>query len=57
LHWETSSIQELYLDGEGVVGHDTRRVCPKVSTTHTLEAIHRDGSREVQEVEIRVDEP
>jgi mannosyltransferase len=57
LHWETSNIRELYFDGQGVVGQGTREVCPETSTQYTLEVIHRDGTIEVQTVEILVDMP
>ena len=36
LHWAVEYASAVYLDGEGVVGHDTRQVCPESSRTYTL---------------------
>jgi hypothetical protein len=43
LRWDVDNVRALYLDGAGVVGHDTRRVCPTVTTTYTLKVIRQDG--------------
>ncbi|MFQ5944975.1 MAG: Ig-like domain-containing protein [Anaerolineae bacterium] len=46
LRWDVEFIQEVYLDGQGVVGHSIRDVCPNTTTNYTLRIVHRDGSTE-----------
>lgn len=36
LMWDVDYVSAVYLDGRGVVGHDSTRVCPGVTTTFTL---------------------
>lgn len=36
LHWDVEYATAVYLDGEGVGGHDTRQVCPASTTTYHL---------------------
>jgi len=36
LRWDVENVREVYLDGEGVTGHDDRIVCPKETRTYTL---------------------
>ncbi|MCS7352265.1 MAG: thrombospondin type 3 repeat-containing protein [Anaerolineae bacterium] len=43
LFWDAEHIAGVYLNGEGVVGHDRRIVCPSQTTTYTLRVIFRDG--------------
>ncbi len=46
LRWDVEFIREVYLDGQGVVGHSHRDVCPSTTTNYTLRIVHRDGSSE-----------
>jgi hypothetical protein len=57
LRWEVDNVRELYLDGEGVVGHDSRQVCPTAAAVYRLEAVLLDGRRSSAAVEIGVDAP
>ena len=36
LRWDVEYATAVYLNGEGVVGHDTRKVCPASTTTYHL---------------------
>jgi hypothetical protein len=38
LRWDVENVRDLFLDGLGVVGHDSRQVCPVSLTTYTLRA-------------------
>lgn len=55
LRWEVEHVQAVYLDGDGVVGHDARDVCPEETTTYTLHAVSPAGDIE-QSVTIHVPE-
>jgi hypothetical protein len=57
LHWNAENIAELYLDGGGVVGHDSREVCPDATTRYELKAVLQDGSERQESVEISVIPP
>ncbi len=39
LHWDVENAQEIYLDGQGVTGHEVRNVCPAAKTTYELRVI------------------
>ena len=54
IHWETANIQAVFFDGQGVVGVDSRQVCPCTPETHTLEVLLRDGSHDVRTLTINV---
>jgi hypothetical protein len=43
LRWGVDYAAAVYLDGEGVVGHDERQVCPPATTTYTLYATSGGG--------------
>jgi hypothetical protein len=43
LRWDVEYVQAVYLDGTGVTGHGTRRVCPAQTTTYTLRVVTADG--------------
>jgi len=57
LRWEVDNVREVYLDGEGVVGHDERQVCPSATTSYELKVVRLDGTEIVQTVEVRVNTP
>jgi hypothetical protein len=44
LRWAAQGVGALYLDGEGVIGHGKRLICPRQSTTYELAVILVDGS-------------
>ena len=43
--WDLENIQSVYFEGQPVVGHNTRRVCPTDTTTYTLLVQTQDGQR------------
>jgi hypothetical protein len=43
IRWGVDYAAAVYLDGEGVVGHDERQVCPPATTTYTLYATSGGG--------------
>jgi hypothetical protein len=45
LRWDVEGIREVYLNGNGVVGHSYQHVCPSGTTTYRLTVIERDGRR------------
>ena len=44
LRWATQGVGAVYLDGEGVIGHGKRLICPEQSTSFELEVILLDGT-------------
>jgi len=48
LHWDVEHVKEVYLDGQGVVGHSARKVCPKASHTYVLHVVLLEGTAERQ---------
>ncbi len=54
IHWETANIAGVYFDGQGVVGVDSRQVCPCSSETHTLDVLLRDGRHDIRTITINV---
>jgi hypothetical protein len=57
LRWAVENVREVYLDGEGVVGHGEREVCPTESTAYELEVIDADGASTLETIEIEVVSP
>lgn len=56
LYWDVGWVKAVYLDGEGVVGHGSREVCPVRSKTYTLRVIKMDDSVEALRITINVTE-
>jgi hypothetical protein len=48
LRWDAEDIREIYFEGQGTVGHDSRQVCPQNTTTYTLRAVTNNGNVERQ---------
>lgn len=46
LRWDVEHVKEVYLDGKGVVGHSSRKVCPKWTHTHVLHVVYHGGTAE-----------
>ncbi|MFN8499666.1 MAG: hypothetical protein U0641_17575 [Anaerolineae bacterium] len=44
LNWSTANIDSVFLNGEGVVGNGSRRVCPTETTTYELEVRLRNNA-------------
>lgn len=43
IRWGVDYAAAVYLDGEGVIDHDERQVCPPTTTTYTLSATSGGG--------------
>jgi hypothetical protein len=54
LHWETSGVQAVYLNDQGVVGVGSQQVCPNDSKTYKLKVVRTDNGIETKEIRIRV---
>jgi hypothetical protein len=54
LHWDIEEVDEVYLNGVGVTGNQTQRVCPDSTTTYTLRAV-TGGKSQNWTVTIRVE--
>ncbi len=54
LHWDIEQVREVYLDGQGVTGHNSKKVCPSATQTYTLKVIRQDGSQEERSMTIQV---
>jgi hypothetical protein len=46
LRWDVENVLAVYLDGEGVVGHDTRQICPQATTTYALHIVTHSGEED-----------
>ncbi|MBN1260629.1 MAG: hypothetical protein JXB35_08110, partial [Anaerolineae bacterium] len=46
LQWETSNIEAVYLDGQGVPGVSGQTFCPCSPETHVLRVVYRNGTSE-----------
>jgi hypothetical protein len=44
LRWDVEHAKEVYLDGQGVVGHSSRKVCPAATHTYLLRVLHAAGT-------------
>jgi hypothetical protein len=52
--WDVEGIKEVYFEGQGVTGHETRKVCPTTDTTYNLHVILLDNSAVDQYITIKV---
>ncbi len=43
LRWDVEYARAVYLDGDGVTGHDQRRMCPAQTTRYTLRVVTLAG--------------
>jgi hypothetical protein len=44
LRWDVEHAKEVYLNGNGVVGHSSKQVCPPATKTHVLHVLHSAGA-------------
>lgn len=54
IRWDVDNIKEVYFEGQPVVGHDFREVCPPQTTTYTLLIVLFDGSQQTYPITIQV---
>jgi len=48
LGWRVSGVTAIYLDNQGVIGEETRQVCPTADTTYTLRVVTESGEEQRQ---------
>lgn len=56
LHWDVEHATAVFLDGGGVVGHGTKKVCPTSTTTYVLH-VEAPGGNVDRSVTITVSKP
>lgn len=49
-------MKAVYLEGEGVPGHDMQQVCPSHTKTYTLRVVKMDDTVEVRHITITITE-
>jgi hypothetical protein len=54
LRWDVECANAVYLNGQGVTGHEARTVSPNSTTNYTLRSIKKDGSPDERTVTINV---
>jgi hypothetical protein len=54
VYWAVEGIREVYYQGVGVTGHESRVECPQQTTTYTLTVVALDGQQSVYTVTITV---
>lgn len=54
IRWDVDNIKEVYFEGQPVVGHDNRNVCPTATTTYTLLVVLFDNSQQTYQITINV---
>lgn len=54
LRWDVDNVTAVYLDGQGVGGHESRQVCPTATQTFNLTVSRQDGSQQQASVTIQV---
>jgi len=48
LRWDVEHVKAVYLDGQGVTGHESRQVCPAAATTYVLHVVYDGGTTDRQ---------
>ena len=56
LRWDIENVRAIFLDGQGVTGHETRQVCPPSTQTYTLRIVTNSGDQ-YRSVTVNVTEP
>lgn len=54
IRWDVDNIREVYFEGQPVIGHDSREVCPGKTTTYTLLVVLLDGTQQTYPITITV---
>ena len=54
LRWDVDNARAVFLDGQGVAGHESRQVCPAATQTYRLSVTRQDGGQEQASVTIQV---
>lgn len=54
LRWRVTNVKAVYLNNDGVMGEDTRRVCPTATTEYALRVINNDDTEEIRRLVVVV---
>ncbi|RPJ00113.1 MAG: hypothetical protein EHM39_05365, partial [Chloroflexi bacterium] len=54
VNWRVENINQVFYQGEGVVGQGSRQECPTATTTYTLSVLLNDGTTQTRTVTITV---
>jgi hypothetical protein len=54
LRWNVQHVKEVYLDGDGVTGEGSKKVCPEFTRTYDLRVVLNNGSETDRHVTIEV---
>ena len=54
LRWDIEGVREVYLDGQGTIGHYAKQVCPQKTRTYVLKVHQQDGQWVDHELTISV---
>jgi len=54
LRWDVDNVSAVFLDGQGVTGHESRQVCPAATQTYRLTITRLDGSEEQAAVTVEI---
>lgn len=54
LRWDVECANAVYLNGQGVTGHEARDVQPHTTTTYTLRSIKKDNTPDERQITITV---
>jgi hypothetical protein len=57
LRWDVAGVYAVYLNGESVMRHSTKRVCPPQTRTYVITVIEPDGRRRHHELTLHVGGP
>lgn len=55
IRWDVENISQVYFEGQGVTGHDSREVCPGRTTTYTLLVVLLDNTQRTYTITINVE--
>jgi len=56
LRWDVECANAVYLNGQGVTGHEARDVAPNNTTVYTLRSIKKDGAPDDRTITINVNQ-
>ncbi len=54
IRWDVDNINSVYFEGQPVIGHNSRQVCPGETTTYTLLVILLNGAQQSYTITINV---
>lgn len=52
IRWDVDNINQVYFDGQGVVGHGSQQVCLRQTTTYNLRVLKLDGTEQTFQITV-----